>query len=96
MDLATSHHRLRECQLLSKQRTILQRVTTGDIHTPQFITSPENALPLRKFLRATGLGHSTHLCFAEDQPTTQGTEYSGSDSPEPDFGTFENYKQSHK
>jgi len=90
MDLATSHHLLRKCQLLSTQRTILQRATTGDIHTPQFITSPENTLPLRKFLRATGLGHSTHLYFVEDQPTTQATEDSGSDSPEPDFGAFEN------
>jgi len=66
MDLVTSHHLLRECQLLSTQRTILQCATTGDIHTPQFITSPENALPLRKFLRTTGLSHSTHLHFTED------------------------------
>jgi len=90
MVLVTSYHLLRECQLLSTQRTILQHATTGDIHTPQFITSPENTLPLHKFLHATSLGHSTHLRFAEDQPTTQGTEYSGSDESEPDFGTFEN------
>jgi len=90
MDLATSHDFLRECQLLSTQQTILQHATTGDIHTLQFITSPENALLLRKFLRTTSLGHSTHLCFTEDQPTTQGTEDSGSDSPEPDFGALEN------
>ena len=89
MDLATSHHLLRECQPLSTQRTILQCATTGDLHTPQFITSSENALPLCKFLRATGLGHSTHLRFVGDQPTTQGTEDSSSDSPEPDFGGFE-------
>jgi len=89
-DLITSHHLLRECQLLSTQRTILQRATTGDIHTPQFITSPENALKLCKFLRVTGLGHSMHLHFVVDQPTTQGTEDSGSDSPEPDFSAFEN------
>ena len=90
IDLVTSHHLLRECQLLSTQRTILQRATTGDIHTPQFIMSPENGLPLRKFLHATGLGHSMHLRFTEDKPTTQGTEESGSDSREPDFGAFEN------
>jgi len=88
MDLVTSHHLLRECQLLSTQQRILQHATTADIHTPQFITSPENALLLRKFLCATGLGHSMHLRFTADQPTTQGTEDSGSDSPEPDFGAF--------
>jgi len=97
MDLATSHHLLWECrQLLSTQGTILQRTTTGDIHTPQFIMSPENALPLRKFLCTTGLGHSTYFRFTEDQPATQGTEDSGSDSPEPDFRAFKNLKQSHE
>jgi len=90
MDLVTSHHLLQQCQLLSTQRTILQHVTTGDIHTPQFITLPKNALPLRKFLCATGLSHSTHLRFVEDQRTTQGTEDSDSDSPEQDFGAFKN------
>ena len=90
MDLATSHHLLRKCQLQSTQRIILQCATTGDIYTPQFITSPENALPLGKFLRATSLNHSMYLRFPGDQPTTQGTEDSGSDSPEPDFGAFEN------
>jgi len=39
-DLACSHHLLWDCQLLNTQRAILQRATTGDIQTLQFITLP--------------------------------------------------------
>ena len=65
LDLNLSHHLLRDCPLLASQRTELVRSATGDIQTPGFITAPENFLPLRRFLRATGLGHTTHLCFEE-------------------------------
>jgi len=88
-DLATSHHLLQDCQLLDTQWAILQRTTTGDIQTLQFITLPENTLPPRQFLHATGLGYTTHLRFATNEPTPQRSEASGSDSPEADFGGFE-------
>ena len=88
-DLATLHHLLRDCQLLDTQWGILQRTTIGDIQTSQFIILPKNTHPLCQFLHTTCLGYSTHLRFVMDQPTPQGSEASGSDSPEPDFGTFE-------
>ena len=85
----TSLHLLRDCPLLAVERTTLLSSAVGDIQSPDFILAPENSLPLRRFLRATGLGHSAHLCLDGDHTTTHSTNNSGSDSPEPDFGAFE-------
>ena len=89
MDLISSHHLLRECLLLATQRELLRQSTTGDIQSPDFITSPENSAPLRKFLRATGLGYSPLICFDENHNTPYSTDASDLDSPKPDFGAFE-------
>ena len=89
MDLTSSHHLLRECPLLATHRALLCQSTTGDIQSPDFITSPENSLPLRKFLRATGLGHSALIRFNENHNTLYRTDTSDLDSPKPDFGAFE-------
>jgi len=51
--------------------------------------APENSLPLRRFFRATGLGHSVHLRFEGTQTNNRSTDDSDSDSPEPDFGVFD-------
>jgi ribonuclease HI len=91
LSLISSHHLLQECALLARQRTELQHSTTGDIQTASFLTTPRNVQPIRRFLRATGLGHSTHLCFdnsSNDSPMNDADDTS-SDSPEPDFGAFE-------
>jgi len=87
----TSHHLLRECPLLATERTTLLSSTVGDIQSLDFLTAPENSLALRRFLRATGLGHSVHLRL-EGGYTTIGhdSDDSNSDSPEPDFGAFKN------
>jgi len=71
------------------ERTKLLQSTTGDIHTPSYITAPQNALAIRRFLRATGLGHTTHLCFDKHHDQADNLNDSDSDSPEPDFGAFE-------
>jgi ribonuclease HI len=90
LDLNSSHHLLRDCPLLASQRTELVRSAIGDIQTLGFITSPDNFLPLHRFLRATGLGHTTHLCFKEAANSTMThDDDTDSDSPEPDFGVFE-------
>jgi len=88
LDLNSSHHLLRDCPLLASQCTELVRAATGDIQTPGFITAPQNFLPLRQFLLATGLGHSVHLCFATDSTMIRADD-TDSDSPELDFGAFE-------
>ena len=90
LSLNSSHHLLQDCILLAKQRTELLRSTTGDIQTVRFITIPTNIQPIRRFLRATGLGHSTHLRFNAnaDSPMNDADDTS-SDTPEPDFGAFE-------
>jgi ribonuclease HI len=88
LDLNTSHHLLRDCPLLLVQRTKLLQSTTGDIHTMSFITAPRNTTAIRRFLRATGLGHTPHLCF-DKHSTADGVDDTDSDSPEPDFGAFE-------
>ena len=55
------------------------------------MTAPENSLALRRFLRATGLGHSVHLRLElGDYTTIHDSNDSDSDSPEPDFGAFDN------
>jgi ribonuclease HI len=87
--LNSSHHLLRECTLLSKYRTELLKATTGDIESPEFILNPKNQQPLRRFLKATGLGHTEKLCFHQPPDTTNDTMSDNSDSPEPDFGVFE-------
>jgi hypothetical protein len=66
----------------------LLHATVGDIQTPEFIINPSNLPPLRRFLKATGLGHTKHLSF-DQTPTTDDNESDRSDSPEPDFGVFE-------
>jgi len=74
--------------LLDSHRSRLRLSSTGDNLSLGFITDPKNFKPIREYLRATGLGHSTSLNFDnpanndEDRPTDP-------DSPEPDFGTFE-------
>jgi len=87
LDLISSLHYLQECPLLDSHRCQLLLSSTGDLLSPGFITNPKNFKPIREFLRATGLGHSTALKFEnpanndEDSPTD-------ADSPEPDFATF--------
>ena len=51
---------------------------------------PANVQPIRRFLRATGLGHSANIRFDTnpDSPTNDADD-TGSDSSEPDFGAFE-------
>jgi len=85
----TSLHLLRDCPLLAVERTILLSSAVGDIQSPDFLLAPGNSMPLRRFLRATGLGHSAHLRLDGDHTTTDTTNDSDSDSPEPDFGAFE-------
>jgi len=88
--LNSSHHLLQECTLLARKRTELLRSTTGDIQTLNFITTPTNVQPIRRFLRATGLGHSTLLSFdASDDSAINDADDTSSGSPEPDFGAFE-------
>jgi hypothetical protein len=89
LDLNSSHHLLRDCPLLATQRATLLLSTTGDIQTPGFLTTPQNALPLRHFLRKTGLGYSSRLQFDGGNNLTDITDASDSASPEPDFGAFE-------
>ena len=84
----SSHHLLRNCTLLSTHRARLSATTVGDIQTSEFILNPNNLRPLLRFLKATGLGHTKHLCF-DQTPTTDDNESDHSDSPEPDFGVFE-------
>jgi len=87
--LNTSHHLLRDCPLLVAERTKLLQSTTGDIHATSYITAPQNTLAIRRFLRATGLGHTPHLCFDKHHDPADRLDDSDSDSPEPDFGAFE-------
>jgi len=69
---------------------MLLQSTTGGIQTASFIIAPKNTQPIRRFLRATGLGHSTRLCFDKaDDSTIDGADDPSSGSPEPDFGAFE-------
>jgi len=89
MDLTSSHHLLRDCPLLTLQRVLLCKATTGDIQSLEFITTPENTNPLRHFLRATSLGHSALIRFDGNHNTPDCTDVSDPDSPEPDFGAFE-------
>jgi len=89
LDLNSSHHPLRDCPLLATQRATLLISTTGDIQTPGFLTTPQNALPLRHFLWKTGLGYCSRLQFDGGNNLTDITDASDSASPEPDFGAFE-------
>jgi ribonuclease HI len=87
----TSHHLLRDCPLLATERITLLSSAVGDIQSLDFLMAPENSLALRRFLRATGLGHSVHLRLEGDPTTiTRDSDDSDSDSPEPDFGAFDN------
>jgi len=85
----TSLHLLHDCPLLAVHRTTLLSSATEDIQSLDFLMAPENLLPLRRFLRATGLGHSVHLRFEGTQTNNRCTNNSNSDSPEPDFGVFD-------
>jgi ribonuclease HI len=87
-DLHTSHHLLRDCNLLGKQRSQLQHSTTGDLQSLTFLINPANWVGLRNFLRGTGLGHTTNISY-DREPAQVSDGASGSDSPEPDFGAFE-------
>jgi ribonuclease HI len=92
-DTRSSHHLLRDCTLLATHRTKLLASSVGDIQNSDFITNPKNFLPLRQFLRATGLGYTTLLCFDQTHSTNDNlsatSESNRSSSPEPDFGAFE-------
>jgi hypothetical protein len=91
LSLNSSHHLLQECGLLTKQRTELLQSTTGNIQSVSYLTAPRNIRPICRFLRATGLGHSTHLCFDNrsiNSPINNADDTS-SDSSEPDVGVFE-------
>lgn len=90
-DLNTSHHLLRNCHLLAGPREALLHFTTSDIHTLSF-TAPQNTLPIHRFLRATGLGHSSRLLFCDNHHTTNSADGTDSDSSEPDFRAFEPYR----
>jgi hypothetical protein len=87
----SSNHLLWDCPLLATEHATLLSSAVGDIQSLDFITGPENSLALRGFLRTTGLEHSVHLRFEGDYTTIiHNTDDSDSDSPEPDFGTFDN------
>jgi ribonuclease HI len=88
-DLHTSHHLLRDCNLLVKQRSRLQNSTTGDLQSLTFLINPANWVGLRNFLRSTGLGHTTNISYDRQPTQVSEDETSDSDSPEPDFGAFE-------
>jgi ribonuclease HI len=89
LDMNSSHHLLRQCILLMKYRTELLQSTVGDIQSSEFILNPKNQQPLRRFLKATGLGHTDKLCFDQPSNTMDDVATDHSDSPEPDFGIFE-------
>jgi ribonuclease HI len=89
LGLKTSHHLLRDCPLLATQRSALLSSTIGNIQSLDFLTTPQNATPLLRFLRATGLGYSAHPHLEGDHTTTNSTDDSDSGSPEPDFGAFD-------
>jgi len=88
-DLHTSHHLLQECTLLTQKRSRMQLSTSGDLESLTFLTNPANGLGLRNFLRATGLGHTINISYDRQPTPLEGDGVSDSDSPEPDFGTFE-------
>jgi len=87
--LYTSLHLLHDCPLLATPRTTLLSSAIGNIQSLNFLLAPENSLPLCRFLRVTGLGHSVHLRFEGEQTAMHNTEDTDSDSPEPDFGAFD-------
>jgi len=87
--LTYSHHLLRDCPLLTLQRVLLRKATTGDIQSLEFITAPENTNPLRHFLQATGLSHSALIRFDGNHNTPDCTDVRDADSPELDFVAFE-------
>jgi hypothetical protein len=88
-DLHTSHHLLRDCTLLAHQRSQMQLSTSGDIQSLSFLTSPTNWVGLRRFLRATGLGHSVNISYDHQPAPLLDDGESDSESTEPDFGVFE-------
>jgi ribonuclease HI len=92
-DTSSSHHFLRDCTLLAAHRAKLLASTVGDIQNSDFITNPKNFLPLRRFLRATGLGYTKLLCFDQTHTTNDNasddSESNHSGSPEPELGVFE-------
>jgi hypothetical protein len=67
----------------------MQLTTTGDLQSLSFLTNPTNWLDLRRFLRATGLGHSTNICYDRQPAVSLHDDTSDSDSPDPNFGVFE-------
>ena len=88
-DLNSSHHHLHECTLLATKRAQMLETTTGDIHTLNFITEPNNLTPLRKFLRMTGLGHTKPLRYKRELSHSDDSTTDNPSSAEPDFGAFE-------
>jgi len=88
-DLNSSHYHLRDCILLAPQRAQMQQTTTGDIQSLEFLTEPTNSAPLRRFLRATGLGHTKHLRYDRIPSRPNSDDSERSSSPEPDFAVFE-------
>jgi len=67
----------------------MKLTTSGDLQSLTFLTNPANWLGLRHFLRATGLGHTTDICYDRETTPSEEDQGSDSDSPEPDFGAFE-------
>jgi hypothetical protein len=90
LSLNTSYHLLQNYSMLATQRATLLHSTTGDIQTPDFLTTPNNALQLRQVLRKTRQSHSSRLQFDGDDHNQPGSaDIPDSDLPEPDFGAFE-------
>ena len=71
------------------QWILLCKATTGDIQSLEFITTPENTNPLRHFLQATGLGHSTLIRLDGNHNEPDCTNGSDLDSHELDFSALE-------
>ena len=63
--------------------------TTGNLQSLTFLTNPTNWLGLRRFLRGTGLGYTTEICYDRRTTPPEEDEDLDSDSPEPDFDAFE-------
>ena len=63
--------------------------TTGDIQSPSYLTTPANAPAIRRFLRATGLGHTKTISYNENPTTPPCDDSPNGDTPKPEFGSFE-------
>jgi len=67
----------------------MQLSTVGAIQSLSFLTNPTNMPSIRRFLKATALGHTANVSFDSQPATILTGEASDSDSREPDFGVFE-------